>query len=249
MTKILLAGESWVAVTQYTKGFDVSHISRNGTGVTGFLAALREAGHDVTFLPNSIAGTEFPFDLEGLDAYDVVLLSDIGANTLLVPPEVFAGESRRNRLRLLGEWVEAGGGLGMIGGYLSFQGHAAAANYRNTPLAKILPVEMELGDDREEEPEGISPEPAQHELVEGLGGPWPELLGFQRFKARPDAEVPVTVGPHPFLVLGRHGEGRTLAYASDIGPHWAPAPFTDWPGYATLWDRSVRWLAGLPIAA
>jgi len=243
VTKILLAGESWVAVTQYTKGFDVSHINQMNDGARGFIAALERSGHDVTWLPNHVAGSDFPFDLDGLSAYDVVLLSDIGANTLLVPPAVFAGEPRPNRLRLLGEWVAAGGGLGMVGGYLSFQGHAAAANYRNTPLAEVLPVELEAGDDREETPEGIAPVPAGHEIVHGLDGAWPQLLGYQRLHARPGTEVPVTVGQHPLLVLGRHGAGRTLAYASDIGPHWAPAPFTDWPGFATLWDRCVRWLA------
>jgi uncharacterized membrane protein len=249
MAKILLAGESWTAVTQYTKGFDVSHISQMNDGAGDFIAALESREHEVTFLPNHVAGTDFPYEMDELDSFDVVLLSDIGANTLLVPPDVFAGQPRPNRLRLLGDWVEAGGGLGMVGGYLSFQGHAAAANYRNTPLAEVLPVELELGDDREETPEGIAPEPAQHEIVEGLEGPWPALLGFQRLRARPDAEVPVTIGPHPFLVLGRRGSGRTLAYASDIGPHWAPAPFTSWPGFTTLWDRCVRWLAGEPATA
>ena len=41
---------------------------------------------------------------------------------------------------LLADWVRAGGRLLMVGGYLSFTGIEAKANYRNTPLADVLPV-------------------------------------------------------------------------------------------------------------
>ena len=40
------------------------------------------------------------------------------------------------------------------------------------------------------------------------------------------------------------GQGRTLAWASDIGPHWCPEPFATWEGYARLWSQAVAWLAG-----
>ena len=68
-----------------------------------------------------------------LDAYDVVILSDVGANTLLLPPQVFElGQRAPNRLKLLREWVNGGGGLLMAGGYLSFQGSRPKANYHDT---------------------------------------------------------------------------------------------------------------------
>ncbi len=41
----------------------------------------------------------------------------------------------------------------MIGGYLSFMGIEAKANYKNTVLADVLPVTMLDGDDRVEKPE------------------------------------------------------------------------------------------------
>ncbi len=41
----------------------------------------------------------------------------------------------------------------MIGGYLSFMGIEAKANYKNTVLAEVLPVIMLDGDDRVEKPE------------------------------------------------------------------------------------------------
>ena len=53
----------------------------------------------------------------------MIILSDIGSNTLLLPPEVFLeGKRVPNRLELLKEYVSQGGGLVMAGGYLSFQG-------------------------------------------------------------------------------------------------------------------------------
>jgi uncharacterized membrane protein len=246
MPRILLAGESWMTTAVHTKGFDAFTTVDYHEGADALLAALRDTGHAVTFMPNHLAARDFPGDRRELDRWDVVLLSDIGANTLLVPPETFAeGKRAPNRLRVLAEWTQAGGGLGMIGGYLSFQGIEAKANYRNTPLADILPVEMEPGDDREETPEGVAPKVVAHNPVtDGVDPEWPHLLGYQRAEARPSGETLVTVGGRPLLVLGTSGRGRTAAYMSDIGPHWSPEKFTSWPGFGTVWDRVVRWLAG-----
>jgi uncharacterized membrane protein len=246
VTRVLLAGESWTTTSVHVKGFDSFTTVEYAEGGGALIDALERAGHDVTFMPNHVAATAFPFTLEQLDAFDVVLLSDIGANTLLIPPETFSrGEIRPNRLEALRDWVLKGGGLGMIGGYLSFQGIEAKANYRNSPLAGVLPVEMELGDDREETPEGARPVVrGSHPLTVGLDADWPPLLGFQRVVARLDARVLAEVKGHPLLVVGQAGLGRTVAYTTDIGPHWAPSDFTDWPGFGLLWDRAVRYLAG-----
>jgi uncharacterized membrane protein len=246
VTRVLLAGESWTTTSIHVKGFDSFTTVEYNEGGGALIAALERAGHDVTFMPNHVAATQFPFTAAQLGAFDVVLLSDIGANTLLVPPVVFSqGETRPNRLELLRDWVLGGGGLGMVGGYLSFQGIEAKANYRTSALAEVLPVEMELGDDREETPEGAQPGlVGSHAVTDGIDGTWPALLGFQRVTARREATVLAEVKGHPLLVLGRAGDGRTAAYTTDIGPHWAPASFTDWPGFGTVWDRIVRYLAG-----
>jgi uncharacterized membrane protein len=196
------------------------------------------------FMPNHIAAESFPYSTDELSAWDVVLLSDIGSNTLLIPPATFARfEARPNRLAALRDWVQGGGGLGMIGGYFSFTGIEAKANYRATPLADVLPVAMETADDRVETPEDAAPRRVRsHPVVDGLPGEWPPLLGYQRVGAR--GEVLATVNGDPLLVVGEPGEGRALAYTSDIGPHWAPPAFLEWDGYPRLWDQAVRWLAG-----
>jgi len=43
---------------------------------------------EVTHLPNHIAQLSFPDTIEDLAKYDVVILSDISSNTLLLHPEM-----------------------------------------------------------------------------------------------------------------------------------------------------------------
>lgn len=246
MSRVLLAGESWSTTSIHTKGFDSFITSYYEEGAADFIDALEAAGHEVTFQPNHIAADRFPYTVKELGAYDVVVLSDIGANTLLVPKQAFVGgQSVPNRLRSLAQWVDAGGALLMVGGYLSFQGIEAKANYRGTPLADVLPVIMEIGDDRAETPEGSLATVIEtaHPIVEGMNEPWPPILGFQRLTPRDDAQVLVMVGEYPLLVVGSYGAGRVAAFATDMGPHWLTREFVEWPGYAQLWQQLTAWLA------
>ena len=72
-----------------------------------------------------------------------MILSNIGANTLLLPPGVFLqGKRMPNRLEIIKEYVRAGGGLVMAGGYLSFQGIYGSARYHRTPIEEVLPVSL-----------------------------------------------------------------------------------------------------------
>ena len=247
MARVLLAGESWVSAVNDHKGYDVFPHTQVHIGCAELLRVLGEAGHEVEHMRSHDVAADFPLTLEELAAYDVVILSDVGANTLLLPPQVFEeGKRAPNRAKLLREWVQGGGGLMMAGGYLSFQGFQAKANYHGTAIEEVLPVELLPYDDRVEAPEGVEGEltGAAHPVAEGLDQQWPALLGYQKLTARPDATVLATVEAHPLLVVRTVGEGRTLAFASDISPHWAPQEFMAWPGYARLFDNAVRWLAG-----
>jgi uncharacterized membrane protein len=245
VARVLIAGESWTTTSIHVKGFDSFTTVTYEEGVDALRDALLSAGHDVTFMPNHVAAATFPFTVGELDVWDVVLLSDIGSNTLLVPPASFTHfEVRPNRLAALRDWVRGGGGLGMIGGYLSFGGIGGKANYGRTPLAEVLPVEIEQGDDRIEMPETATPRRvAEHQVVAGLPEEWPLLLGYQRVGRREGADVLAMLNGDPLLVTWDAGAGRALAYTSDIGPHWAPPAFLEWDGYARLWDQAVRWLA------
>ena len=245
MAKILLAGESWSTTSIHTKGFDSFITSAYAEGAADFIAAVERGGHTVEFQPNHVASEKFPTTLEELSQYDVVVLSDIGANTLLLPNSVFSrGERMPNRLDVLAEWVRAGGSLLMVGGYLSFQGIEAKANYRNTSLAGVLPVEMELGDDREETPQGALPTATgAHAVTQGLSDEWPVVLGYHRLVARTGAEVLARIGEHPLMVVDTEGEGRVAAFASGMGPHWLPAEVLAWDGFSPMWSQLIAWLA------
>jgi uncharacterized membrane protein len=246
MSRVLLAGESWSTTSIHTKGFDSFITSLYEEGAADFIVALEAAGHEVTFQPNHIAAEQFPNTVDALNAYDVVVLSDIGSNTLLMPKTVFVGgQSAPNRLSVLAEWVRGGGAVRMVGGYLSFQGIEAKGNYRGTPLAEVLPVLMEVGDDREETPEGSVAHVSltDHPVVQGITEPWPRILGYQRLVAKEGTQVLATVGDNPLIVVGEHGKGRVAAFASDMGPHWMPREFVEWPGYARLWQQLTTWLA------
>ena len=183
--------------------------------------------------------------------YKAIILSDIGANTLLLPPSVWLhGRPTPNRLRVIEAFTAAGGGLAMIGGYLSFQGIDGRARWHRTPVEHALPVVCLPQDDRLEIPEGFRPEilAPDHPLFAGVKGSWPLLLGANEVVARlrPDvsvlAQLPEDQGSHPLLVTGEYGRGRTLAWTSDIGPHWAPDAFVAWPGYRQFWLNVAAWL-------
>ena len=85
MKRVLLAGESWMSYTTHVKGFDSFYTSVYETGEKWLKGALEKGGYEVTFLPNHVAAEQFPFTMKELKNYDCVILSDIGANTLLLP--------------------------------------------------------------------------------------------------------------------------------------------------------------------
>ena len=244
---ILLAGESWETFSIHQKGFDFFTTAFYYEGGGPLRAALEGAGHTVEYQPSHIAATRFPTEMAALRAFDVVMLSDIGANTLLLHPDTFErSRPMPNRLTLLREYVRAGGGLIMVGGYMTFQGIDGKARYAGTAVEQALPVTLLSGDDRAEVPEGVGARlhAADHPIAEGLGGDWPPLLGYNRLVARPEATLVASVAGDPLIAAWQYGQGRAVAFASDCGPHWAPPEFLAWPGYARLWSQMAEWAGG-----
>lgn len=248
MTKrILIAGESWTVHSIHQKGFDSFTTTEYAEGVRWLRAALEKGGWDVTYQPAHVAARDFPFTADELSAYDCVILSDIGANTLLLHPDTFTkSKVLPNRLHALRDYVQNGGGFVMVGGYLTFQGIDAKGQYAGSAIEEILPVTLMRSDDRVESPQGITPKVCQesHPIVAGLETAWPDLLGYNRIELKSGADLVATVGEDPLLVAGTFGKGRSVAFASDCGPHWAPPPFVDWPGYDRLWSQLCDWTAG-----
>jgi uncharacterized membrane protein len=245
--RVLIAGESWVTHSLHQKGFDSFTTTSYHEGVGPLREALEAGGFTIDYLPNHLAAADFPGTVEALAPYAAVVLSDIGANTLLLHPDTFERSlPTPDRTAAIRDYVASGGGLVMVGGYLTFQGIEGRARWAGTPVEAALPVTMERGDDRVEVPAGVAPSVrlADHAIVTGLPGTWPDLLGYNRVHARVEAQVVATVGDDPLIVAGSHGRGRSAAFTSDCGPHWCPPPFLAWPGYARLWQQLIGWVAG-----
>ena len=238
--------ESWVTHSIHIKGADSFETSHYQEGGTALLTALRAQGFEVDYMPCHVAVDGFPFEMAGLSSYGAVILSDIGANSFLLPTST-ALRSQKNpdRLQLLADYVRAGGGLMMVGGYMSFQGIHAKANYRGTPVEEVLPARILPGDDRRETPQGVTPQidMPDHPVMAGLPD-WPHFLGYNRVEAAPGAQVLASIDGDPFVAVGKAGKGRGAIFAPDCGPHWGPPEFLQWAGYATLWGNLARWLVG-----
>ena len=77
----------------------------------------RLAGWEVVYQPSHVAARDFPQTVEALAEFDCVMLSDIGANTLLLHPDTFVrSQALPNRLHAIRDYVANGGGFVMIGG-------------------------------------------------------------------------------------------------------------------------------------
>ena len=244
--RVLIAGESWVTHSIHQKGFDSFTTTAYYEGVGPLREALQSRGVTVEYMPNHVAATAFPATANELAAFDVVMLSDIGANTLLLHPETFERSTPKpDRLAAIRDYTGDGGGLVMVGGYLTFQGIDGKARYAGTAVEEALPVVLHGIDDRVEVPSGVRPRvvAADHPIASGLPTELPAVLGYNRVVSKPGADLVVAVGEDPLISAGTFGRGRSVAFTSDCGPHWCPPPFVSWDGYATMWDNLVRWAA------
>ena len=245
---VLFVGETWFFHTIEVKGFDNFTIGGYATGVEWIKKALNEDGYEFTHIPAHEVHSKFPTTLEEIKKYDVVLISDVGANTFLLNPDsFFKSIPTVNKLDLIRDYVKQGGGFGMIGGYMTFQGIDGKAQYKGTVIEEILPVNLLPYDDRMEIPQGCKLEinPNSHPLLEGLPCQWPTILGYNRLLPKKDSEVLVSNGDDPIITLGTYDKGRTLAYSTDCSPHWATPEFCDWDYYRVIWRRLVAWLANI----
>lgn len=121
--KILFIGESWHIHMIHSKGYDSFTSSKYEEGADYLLSCLRQQNITIDYMPAHIVQTRFPQTVEELEVYDAIVISDIGSNTFLLQNKTFYQMNIiPNALALIKEYVSNGGGLLMIGGYLSFTG-------------------------------------------------------------------------------------------------------------------------------
>jgi uncharacterized membrane protein len=226
------------------------------------IAVTKNCGFDFDRLPPDKIN-EMPSKLEDLMHYDAVVISDAPGKDL-----------SKEKMELLKKYVEKGKGLGMIGGWWSFTG--SNGNWGKTPVEEILPVNCLPHDDRVNDPNGFKIiKKKDHAILKGL--PWedpPTVCGYNEVVPKADAEILLTLRriesigkgkvegvklaekEHPLLVVGKHGKGRTLAFTTDLSPHWVGG-MVDWGKerkvvneaelgnlYLDFGCHILKWLAG-----
>jgi len=216
------------------------------------LATLARTAHPNRIAPGAMADTEL-LSAERLEQIDVVLLGDF-ESTLL-------GERTYERLAA---WVDAGGGMMVLGGYDNLGDRGLA----RTPLADLLPTEpLGAGVPQVDRPFRFTLTPAgrRHPALSITGQPqrdaalWealPPLAGLAAtgplrpaatvLAHHPEAERPGG-DPYPVLAVQPYGQGRVALLTADTTWRWsrirrlAGRPDTL---YVRFWSQMVRWLAG-----
>ena len=240
--EILFVGESAFKIHRHYKGFacyETAYVSGN---LNPFINAMEKEEVKVTYIRNEEVALNFPLALEELDRFDCIVISDAPADSFLLHPQTLAGERLPNRFKLMEEYVSKGGGLVMVGGWMTFAGFQAKARYFLTPLAELLPVQIYTFDDRMEIPEGVYPvvQKKEHPILENIPANWPFFLGYNKTSYR-KGDILMTINDDPLLVADTFGEGRVAVFMSDILPHWGPKEFVSWEYYSIFWSQLFKW--------
>ena len=213
----------------------------------------RAASPDEASVSGVLAGSEL-VSPDRLKKIDVVLLGDFESRML--DPRAYEA---------LRDWVEAGGGLMVLGGYRNLSEDGLA----RTPLADLLPVEpLAGGIEQIDQPFrfALTPEGRRHPALSVTGDMtrdaqlWeslPQLSGIVAVKrAKPGATVlarhpltdPQDPGRQGYVVLATQpfGKGTVTVFTADTTWRWsrltrlAGKPDTL---YVRFWSQMVRWLA------
>lgn len=190
---------------------------------------------------------------EYLDESTGLIISDVEAKCFHLYPSFFDRARRENRivtfpdrLNVIKQWIHNGGGMMMLGGWLSFSGVQGKGGWGRSSLKEALPIECLLIEDLIESSEGFTAEVLvpDHPVVKGL--PWekfPPIFGYNEVKEKKAGQVLVRIKEtgDPLVVAGEYGKGRVLTYMSDPAPHWG-INFELWEGYDAFWQQSLNWI-------
>lgn len=193
----------------------------------------------------------WPVDLNGAfepGKYDIYIIGDLHADAI--------GEEQ---LRQLADTIGKGAGLITLGGVFSYGG----GGYANSPLARVLPVQMDPNRARSagsprDPAEGsqidsdVRPELSRAHPITDLGGAapaniWkelPPLLGANRLvgpKVAPGVQVILeTETDDPLLIIGEYGRGRLAALAFDSTWRWWKSGRNE--VHRRFWRQMALWL-------
>jgi len=256
MAKIYYVGD-WAVMTGPVFAETPFFHSPKGLDIFNYGKWLKEALESGgTHSVNSVPSWEFynnlgPGDYEKvLDAYDVLIFSDVDAKLFQLAPNFFDRSKfgRKaltfpDRLRLTKDAVAAGKGLMLLGGWYSFTGEMGKGGWGRTLLKDLLPVACLDYEDLIESTEGFSARATADgkRFAKGLGlSSMPPLLGYNKTKPTREGSILLEVKEtgDPLLAVRDFGKGRVLAYTSDPAPHWG-CNFVYWDKYNEFWLRCL----------
>ncbi|SEL56213.1 Uncharacterized membrane protein [Chitinophaga rupis] len=182
-----------------------------------------------------------------------LIISDVEAKCFHLFPSFFDRAQRKDtvvtfpdRLTTIKNWIADGGGLLMLGGWLSFSGAFGKGGWGRSSFSNALPVQCLATEDLVESSAGFTAEllVPDHPAVKGLSwDTFPPIFGYNEVTAKPQGEVLVRVKEtgDPLVVAGEYGKGRILTYMSDPAPHWG-LNFELWDSYDAFWQQSLNWV-------
>lgn len=249
---VLYVGDTQVNVSTSIKGIDSWTFTYYSDSAHYLRDALNAAPDiNLVHIRSSESIRDMPSTVEEFKKYDCVILSDLGFNSVNLQPgntQPFKVPMGPDRIQGLHDYVVQGGGFMMIGGWLSFSGIQGKGLWGGTKIEEIMPVTCEPRgvDDRMEITQGFKLDfnDPDHPIVKGL--PWKEsylLLGYNKTHLRSDSYLIASYNGEPQIATRKVGKGRSIIFASDVGPHWAGS-LLEWSGYAEFWQRMSRWAAG-----
>ena len=204
----------------------------------GLSEALTELGGGMvssSYYTSSQSGAtlrNFPTTWQQFMACNLILLVNVDAQSI--------GPSGR---LLLEEYVKNGGTLFVCGGPFAFE----PGGYQDTALAQLLPCEM-TGSGRIKAEGGFVLKPtdgAKGILPDGLS--WqaePRVFYYHEVQPNKDAQILVTAGGKPLLMVWQVGKGRVAALAATAEgePASGQLAFWDWGDLPRLIAGVSRWL-------
>ncbi len=164
-----------------------------------------------------------------IDLYDIIIISDYPAKNI------------NNQIsQEIVKQVNNGARFIMLGGWSSFNG--LGNNYYAHPLSKILPVNLNKTDDRNNVPQGLILSPDK-KLTRKINLDWstpPIICGYNKTHPKKNSTVLVWIRPInsngiviklsqpiPLLVKQKYGLGISIAFMTDVAPHWCGG-LVDW---------------------
>ncbi|MBI2200941.1 MAG: hypothetical protein HYU43_03265, partial [Armatimonadetes bacterium] len=145
---------------------------------------------------------DLPADFDTIRHLDALVLNNV--------PAVFMTLRQRYAMA---KFVEAGGGLLVIGGEWSLD----RGGFQNTLLGDLLPVELPAPSPAGTTlyPDGLVLQPTD-DLALRDRVDWsaePRIFCLHHVKPKPDAKILLTAGGQPLVVEGRSGKGRVIVFA------------------------------------